>query len=78
MASTLIFPILLIIMAPIIIALYFINQLIWCIHVLASIPAYGYFLFLIWPVLPSRRGTRKVLLGTLIFLQIIFLLSFFH
>jgi ubiquinone/menaquinone biosynthesis C-methylase UbiE/ferredoxin len=66
MASAFFFPVVLILVVPLVLTLYFLNSIIWAVLIIAVIAFDVYFIFLLWPVIPARLGTHKVVLGTLL------------
>ncbi len=70
MSSAFVFPVLLVLI-PLLLILYFFNLEIWILPVLATIAAYGYFIFILWPLIPVRSGTSKALIGSLIYLGLV-------
>ncbi|MHA1428358.1 MAG: HgcAB-like fusion protein [Candidatus Helarchaeota archaeon] len=77
MASAFVIPVLLIIAVPLFLVLFFLHLWIWTILTFAIIAFDTYFIFLIWPIIPVRLGTRKVLIGTLVILTLVSLLAWF-
>ena len=59
MASALFFPILLLLMLPLSLVLYFLNQYVWILPILLTMLIQIYGLFLFWPIIPARLGTSK-------------------
>ncbi|MFX0094616.1 MAG: HgcAB-like fusion protein [Candidatus Hodarchaeota archaeon] len=77
MASMIVFPLLLFLTLPLGLVLYFLNSLIWIFPILATLSLYVYFIFFFWPAIPVHSGTGKGIIGSLIFLTLIFLSSWF-
>ncbi len=71
MASSFVLPFLLVLTLPLFLALYFLNLWIWTLPILATIAIHVYFVFLFWPIIPTRLGTSKVVIGSIIFLALI-------
>ncbi len=77
MASAYVFPILLLIAAPLLLTLYFLHLWFWAFFIFAVIAFDVYFIFLIWPVIPTRLGTPKVIIGSTIVFLLISILAWF-
>ncbi|MFW9892627.1 MAG: HgcAB-like fusion protein [Candidatus Thorarchaeota archaeon] len=77
MASALFFPILLLLMLPLSLILLFLNQEVWIIPILFTMLSQIYGLFLFWPLIPSRLGTSKTAIWSLVIIALISLGSWY-
>ena len=75
MASALAFPILLVLGLPILLILALINLQAWILPMFLLMVFYFYVLFAVWPHLPSRFGTKKVVAWTIFTLILLMTLS---
>ncbi|MFW9813713.1 MAG: HgcAB-like fusion protein [Candidatus Thorarchaeota archaeon] len=77
MASALFFPILLLLMPPLSLILLFLNQDVWIIPILFTMLSQTYGLFLFWPLIPSKSGTSKTVIWSVVIIILISLVSWY-
>jgi ubiquinone/menaquinone biosynthesis C-methylase UbiE/ferredoxin len=77
MASALFFPILLLLILPLSLVLYFLNQYVWILPILLTMLIQIYGLFLFWPIIPVRLGTSKTILWSILTIVLISSMSWY-
>jgi demethylmenaquinone methyltransferase/2-methoxy-6-polyprenyl-1,4-benzoquinol methylase len=77
MASAIFFPILLLLMLPLSLVLFLLNQRIWIIPIVFTMLIQIYGLFLLWPIIPSGLGTCKTGIWSVVIIVLISLASWY-
>ncbi|MHA2136149.1 MAG: HgcAB-like fusion protein [Candidatus Thorarchaeota archaeon] len=72
MATTVLLPTLLILLVPLLAVFAFLDSWVWALPIFAEIGLFYYGVFLFWPRIPARLGTRKVAIWTMLFMVLLF------
>lgn len=75
MATTVLLPTFLILLVPLLVVFVFLDSWVWALPIFAETALFYYGVFLFWPRIPTRLGTRKVAIWTLVFLVFLFTIS---
>ncbi|MHA2434118.1 MAG: 4Fe-4S binding protein, partial [Candidatus Thorarchaeota archaeon] len=75
MATTVLLPAFLLLLLPLLVYYTFFDSWVWALPMYAEIALFYYGVFVFWPRIPARLGTRKVAIWTVLFLVFVFVSS---